>query len=252
MKILGKVISEPTANLIDSITSAFCKPVLFSFTSSDDPSYGHCNPFEPDAYRIFCKESLLNITKADQPNIPFETNILHELFHICQMEEGFPSTFTYAGRDDGLGSLIVSSILDIDVDHRLLQFGFDSSYFHSARMKHARKVALKNQVYTDPLEFVQMAVSLSSMMCRCPEPEISSIVMLYGRKNAALINCIFTIAKDLKEIGCSSPESAFRSLVYLFDAFSIWNNQMIVFQGKQYRSLSEVQQDFSRIRIARR
>ena len=95
MNILGKEISEKTASLISEIEQHLSKPVVYRFTDpSKTPSYGQCDPWQPDAYYVYCKETLLSVTRKKQVNIAFETNLLHELSHLCQIEENFPHTRT--------------------------------------------------------------------------------------------------------------------------------------------------------------
>lgn len=156
MNILGKELSEKTASLIKEITQCLSRPVEYRFTDpSKTSSYGQCDAWQPDTYYIYCKESLLSAEKKNQINIAFETNLLHELYHLCQIEEGFPYTrtrctsvtVTNQNYYDNLGSLFVSSILDLNVDFRLKQNGYTSSYFYNQRIIRAEKIIRKGHVY---------------------------------------------------------------------------------------------------------
>lgn len=70
MNILGKELSEKTTVLINEITQHLSKSVEYRFTDpSKTASYGQCDPWQPDAYYIYCKESLLSTTKKNQ--MPF-------------------------------------------------------------------------------------------------------------------------------------------------------------------------------------
>lgn len=190
MNVLGKELSEKTATLINEITQHLSKPVEYRFTDpSKTASYGQCDPWQPDAYYIFCKESLLSTARKNQVNVAFETNLLHELSHLCQIEEGFPHTrtrstpVTVANQSyyDSLGALFASTILDLNVDFRLKQNNYTSSYFYSQRIIQAEKIARKGHVY-EGHDFLCTALMLMFLKLAADSASVNQLLQLHLAK----------------------------------------------------------------------
>ena len=158
MEILGKSISKQSAEIILRLEESLSKPVKYAYTDpTKTKSYGQTDLSQPDAYYIYSKQDLLHLTKPKAINIPFETNILHELSHCCQIEDGFPTVRTHnytpenpnAEISFSLGNAIGSSILDLNVDYRLKQLGYTSEYFYDRRVAHAVKEARRGNEYKE-------------------------------------------------------------------------------------------------------
>lgn len=257
MNILGKEISEKTASLIKEIEQRLSKPVMYRFT---DPSkttvYGQCDPWQPDAYYVYCKESLLNTAKKNQVNIAYETNLLHELSHLCQIEEGFPHTctrntpVTMANKShyDNLGALFVSSILDLNVDFRLKQNGYASKYFYTQRIIRAEKIARKGHVYKG-LDFLEAALMLMLLKLTAAPASVNQLLHLLSDKNQGLVICCTSLAEAISQIGYNDPKSAFRSLACLFGTFNLFETHSIIFCDKEYTDFSSAERDYPGTRI---
>ena len=259
MIILGKSVSDQAAEAIAAIEARLKKTVVYEFTdTSKTDAFGECDYTQPDAYYVRSKEALLNITKAKVVNIPFETNIIHELSHLCQIEENFPHTATMynqtteqnIGYYDQLGSLFVSSILDMNVDSRLKQLGYTSEYFYKHRINRAQKIARKNEEYKEHITFIGMAIPLVCLNVLYPGSDMEGLLRQYQAKNPGLINCVRVLSSGIQEIGYDTSDGAFRSLVFLFSAFNLFSTHEIVYNGKEYRSLDSVKKDYPDIRIA--
>lgn len=258
MDILGKTVSEKTAAIITEIEQRLQKTVKYQFTDpSKTQSFGQCDFRQPDAYYIYSKESLFNLTKASVINIPFETNILHELMHLCQIEEGFPHTGTIhtsqtlsdIGLYDSFGSTIVSSILDLNVDYRLKNYGYDSKYFYDHRINRAFKVIRRKFICDEPLDFIRYALMLSFLDIVCGRETTAKLLQEYAQKKPELVACITTLSPEISTIGYNDAESSFRSLAFLFDTFNLWITHELTYQNTTYHSTSEVQATFPDIRI---
>lgn len=253
MIILGKELSEKTAQTILNIEKQLHKPVIYKFTDpKKTKSYGQCDAWQPDAYYVYSSEKLLNGAKKRQVNIPFETNLLHELFHLCQIEENYPCTGTLQTPQtlenldfyDSMGSLFSSSILDLNVDLRLKQLGYTSSYFYTQRIIQADKIARRGHVCTDALDFVRFAVQLMCLNLSYPNESMQDLLQLYLIKNPGLVQCVQELSQGISKIGFHNAEECFRSLVFLFSAFNLWATHVIYFQEKMYDSLDSVCADF--------
>ncbi len=257
MNILGKELSEKTASLIKEITQCLSKPVEYRFTDpSKTSSYGQCDAWQPDAYYIYCKESLLSAAKKNQINIAFETNLLHELYHLCQIEEGFPYTrtrctsvtVTNQNYYDNLGSLFVSSILDLNVDFRLKQNSYTSSYFYSQRIIRAEKIIRKGHVYEGD-DFLSAALMLMFLKLAADPISVNQLLQLYLPKNQSLVVCCLSAAEAISQVGYNDPESAFGSLACLFGTFNLFSTHSIIFRGKEYTDFASAEMDYPGTRI---
>lgn len=250
MILLGKPISSNTEALILEIEGSLKKPVHYAFTDpKKTSSFGQSDPWQPDSYYVYCKESLLNLTKRNQPNIPFETNILHELFHLCQAEEGFPYTgtkynkMTEGNMDffDRMGSLFSSTILDLDVDFRLKSNGYSSEYFYKNRIKRAEKLIMKGVTCSTNDDFVQYACMLTCLNLQYRNSEMDNLLNLYQKKIPNLVFCILKMSEEISKIGYNDAVSTFNSLCYLFDSFNLWASHVVYFNGTTYQSSPSAQ-----------
>ena len=256
--ILGKEISPATTKYIAEIETSLHKPVVYQFTEpKKTKSYGQCDPWQSEAYYVYCKESLLQVTRKKEINIPFETNLLHELMHLQQIEEGYPHTATLrtavTAQDpvfwDAMGTLVYSVVMDLNVEYRLNQLGYTSAYFHEQNCIRAEKDARHGYIFRDEIQFVRMALQLMGLYLTCPRERMEKVLSIYSKKNQSLVNCVITISEEISEIGYSDAETTFRSLVFLFSAFNLWRSHQISFRGKDYRSVSAVKGDYRDIKI---
>ena len=257
MNILGKELSEKTANIISEIEQRLSKPVEYRFTDPNKTlSYGQCDPWQPEAYYVYCAESLLSVVKKNQINIAFETNLLHELFHLCQIEEDFPYTrtrntpATLANQTyyDNFGSLFVSSILDLNVDFRLKQNNYTSSYFYNHRIMRAEKIARRGHIY-EGHDFLNAALMLMVLKLAADPTSVNQLLQLYLPHNKSLVVCCLSISDAIAKIGYNDSESAFKSLACLFGTFNLFATHSIIFRGKEYTDFSSVELDYSNIHI---
>lgn len=253
MDILGKTVSEKTATIITEIEQRLRKPVKYQFTDpAKTKSFGQSDPWKPDAYYVYSKEALFNLTKKSVINIPFETNILHELMHLCQIEEGFPHTATIHTPQtlsdidayDNLGAMIVSSILDLNVDYRLKAYGYNSKYFYDHRINRAFKTIRRKFTCDDDISFVYYALMLSFLDIVCGRDVMTRLLQEYRQKNQGLFNCVTTLSPEISAIGYNDAESSFRSLAFLFDTFNLWVTHELTYQNTTYHSTDEVRANF--------
>lgn len=109
---------------------------------------------------------------------------------MCQVEEGFPYTATMktlqtlADLDsfDRLGSTIISSILDLNVDYRLKSYGYTSSYFNDNRINQAYKTIRRRFTCDDPKDFIRYALMLSSLDIMCGRDMTMGLLQEYQQK----------------------------------------------------------------------
>ena len=259
MKILDRTISEKTASLISIIEQSLSKPVVYGFTNPATKDYGYCDYTQPDAYYIYSAGSLFNAAKKNQVNVPFETNLLHELSHLCQIEEGFPYTITKTTPETSknmehynvLGSILCSCILDLNVDSRLKSYGFDSHYFYGQKVINLEKILRKGTDYSKCAseEFLKAALMISSLVLTYKSQKLAEAMQHLLPINEPLLRCVQDMTTGIKKIGYDTADGAFRCLVFVFSATGLFSTHSIVYRGKEYVDLSSVREDFSDIHI---
>lgn len=251
MEILGKAISDKTAEHIQAIESTLKKPVIYKFTDPQKTqSYGQCDPWQKDAYYVYSKEALFNSAKKNQINIPFETNLLHELSHLRQIEEGFPHTSTQenarTAQDpafyDKFGATFVSSILDLNVDFRLKEMGYNSEYFYQNRIIRAEKTFAKMRKGEFPHEttFLTYACMLTCLQLTYAGAEMDHLMGICQEKIPGLSACVDYLSTNIKRIGYVDGFSTFKDLVFLFETFNLWISHSIIYRGWEFTSMAEV------------
>lgn len=131
MKILNIEVSDRASNIIDKIGVSLKQPVKFyDISDIGRDSFGSVDISEKsNHYKIYTKTNLFREV--------FETNIIHEMYYIVQIEEGFPYTATLKNdltcKDivfyENIGSAVISALLDLDVYKRLCKDGYNSEFF---------------------------------------------------------------------------------------------------------------------------
>lgn len=252
MIILGRHLSGRASQLVRSIEQNLGKPVHYRFTDENKTkSYGQCDPWQPDAYYVYSAKRLLSLSVSKRNNIPFETNILHELFHLCQIEDGFPHTGTkiisQISTDpllDQLGEIVCSSILDLDVDARLKKHGYTSVYFYKDRIQNAKQVLPECLTNLAKIDFIRYACMLTCLNLAYSGESMNDLLDMLKIQNISLYSCVQELSSKIAQIGYTDTESAFRSLVLLFDSFNLWSTHDIIFRDTVFSSLSDAQSVF--------
>lgn len=244
MKILGHELSNNTNLIVNKLLSSFSKSVNFLpihhlYSSKKNLSYfGAADYSKSDAYYIYLDESLYGE--------PFETNLLHELFHICQVEENYPTTSTKNNNItlpdlpffNDLGSKISSSILDLDVEIRLNQNGYNSKYFINHRYKRI-KILVKQFNISDKYDYASIQSQLVLFALMADETKLNLIKSILKTENIDLLNDLNLICDELSKLISSENYSALKSINYLITKFDLWDILLINFNNQVLKSEDE-------------
>lgn len=252
LEILGKIISDKTAGIICAIEGQLHRPVKYAFTDpKKTQSFGQCDFNQPDAYYVYAKQALLNITKAKQINGPFEVNLLHELSHLCQIEENFPRTCPIPGSGltvnialDIVGSCVSSCVLDLNVDSRLKAMGYSSDYFHRNRVNRAIKYARRRTIISGQQQIIITALQLMCLNVLYSGADLDELMSLYLTEYKQIFNCVREISAEIRAIGYDTADNAFRCFAFLFDAFNLFQTHAILYSDHCYSDISSVKRDF--------
>lgn len=243
--ILGKTLSPKTSEIVSGMESEFRLPVKY-YPASERPNksdsiYGSVDPYGAGGfYKVWLR--------VDITDELFETNLLHELTHIAQFEYDYPivcsknsSVFYSSDHDfiDELGAHLGSTVLDIDVQERLLERGYANCEF--AEENAARLIAASGHDCTrlnDPLNYAMLVVSLLMVASLVSRATRDALCTAYGRYTPVVADVRFLYDK-IQQIGTSTPEKAAASLGAIIDHLSLWPYYLIYLDGKRIRTPGE-------------
>ena len=243
--ILGKTLSPKTSEIVSGMESEFRFPVKY-YPASERPNksdsiYGSVDPYgEGGFYKVW-----LRVGITDEL---FETNLLHELTHIAQVEHGYPvvcnknsAVFHSSDRDfiEELGAHLGSTVLDIDVQKRLLACGYENCEF--AEQNAAGLIATSDHDYNqldDPLNYAMLVVILLMTAALVSTATQDALYTAYGRYPLVVSDVRFLYAK-IQQIGAATPEKAAAALGAIIDRLSLWSHYFIFLNGRRIRTHGE-------------
>lgn len=243
--ILGKTLSPKTSEIVYSMESGFRLPVKYYFASErankSDSIFGSVDAYGVDGvYKVWLR--------TDIPDKLFETNLLHELSHITQAEEGYPivcnknsADFRSSNRDfiEELGAHLGSAVLDIDVQKRLLVCGYENREF--AEQNAAGLIAASDYDYNqlnDPLNYAMLVVSLLMTAALVGAATRDALYIAYGRYPLAISDARLLYG-EIQQVGTDTPEKAAAALGAIIDRLSLWSHYFIFLSGRRIRTSGE-------------
>lgn len=237
MEILGKNVSEKTATEISQILEYIHHEVDFVPLPLDNPfGWGHADWTTSPNWTVCAVTEL--------PQAYFEVNLLHELYHLCQVTEGFPLTSSknqpgISASEQKLigraGGALTSVLLDLDVCDRITSFGLDSDYFFDHRYKQAVETDLNFDFNLRNIK-VFFTVKLTGMILQNSKWQSNLILNRCQTQNKYLAQRAKSLARTLKRIDHSTPEGCFKCLVSGYDYLEIWDWQIINYRGLSFTS----------------
>lgn len=246
LEILGRTLSEKTSEEITRILGYIQHSVVFKPLHRQNPyGFGRVDYFSGPDWVVY--------SVVDIPQPAFEANLLHELYHLCQIIEGFPltSTKTLFSRQEeqalinNAGGAATSIILDLDVCDRIEKFGLNSDYFFDTRYHQALTSPVPEKINTRDA-FVFTTVRLAGIILQNSRWQSNKVIQRYQSKNIQLVRKSHGLASRIKKCGHSTPEECFRCLVASYDYLDIWNWQEINFQGFLIQSSEQAKSFLSR------
>lgn len=237
-EILGKKLSEKTAAEIERIIGHIQHQVVFERLEDENGiRFGQADWTTSPHWTVR--------SVTDIPQLAFEANLLHELYHFCQIVEGFPKTAT---KDfpwvSAAGSILTSVILDLDVCDRIEKFGLSSEYFFNRRYKKAMSQNIRFEI-TNRDDFVSMTIHIAGIILQNNERQAREVCQHYQTRNPRLVRKSRGLASTIKRTGHSTPEECLKSLAESYDYLDIWDWQLINFQGYTFLSSEQVSTFFS-------
>lgn len=152
IQILNQTLSSKAAQLYEQIQSQLSKPLnirpISDLNSQGARRYGALDFSHNDAYYVYLS--------TDLHSEPFEVNMLHELHHIQQIEQGFPTVNSnnperFNSQNKSyyrlIGAHLQSVVLDLDVWNWLTQREMNIRFFTKNYIKEAKNTLINKFHY---------------------------------------------------------------------------------------------------------
>ena len=253
MKILSRTISEKTARIVSSIEKSVHSPVSYrDISERPNQSYqtfGTVDTHPSDGtYKVWLSKEL--------PQEIFETNLLHELRHIIQIESGYSEVYNkntteFNSQDrcfiQEVGAHLSSVVLDIDVDIWLECNGYSQEHFF--RTNYDNLIKLCGHQYTrlsDPLNFANLALALLHMSVHCDDELAQTLFHAYATY-PKVVDIVSELRNKLRTMHIDTPASATLAHCLVIDSFNLWGYYYVaspiikIRTAREYRSFLALQ-----------
>lgn len=245
MQILTKKISTRTAAFVSQIEQSIHLPIRYFDISSrpnmNDAVAGTVDVHPADGiYKVWLQASL--------PQNPFESDLLHELYHIVQIESGYSevcnkSTSEFHSTDGAfiqeVGNHLSSVILDLDVNIWLTRNGYSYDYFSVGNLD--ALLANKNCRYTrldDPLNFANLCWALLHAALSSGGEAIQQLCDAYS-SYPQIIRTVSELYNELTKMTIDNPKSAMRGHCLVIDTLNLWKYYFVAAPGIKVRTHKE-------------
>lgn len=245
MKILSREISEQTEKIVAEIeTSAHLKIAYHAIKerpNQSDQVAGSVDTSGADGlYHVYLDKRL--------PQEAFETDVLHELKHILQAENGVSMVYNkpssaYFSRDRDfikeVGSHLASVVLDIDVNRWLEQLGYQYSFFARGNLDYL--IQNSNFHYkglADPLNFANLVLALLVTSCSIDEENASRLFDAY-RAYPKVVDTTRSLRERLLSMPLDTPTSTCLAHCILVDELELWTFYYVAVGDRKIRSHQE-------------
>lgn len=228
MKILSRNVSEKTEKIVSSIEASVHFPIHYQEISARPnqsyASFGTVNPHPVEgAYNVWLSTQL--------PQDVFETDLLHELRHIVQVESGYSEVYNketneFHSKDRAfiqeVGAHISSVVLDIDVDIWLNNNGYTQEYFF--RTNYDNFLSACNYKYTllnDPLNFANLCHALLQISVHCDDKAAQILFNAYSAY-PDVIKTVSELRNSLRPMKIDNPIASSLAHCLVIDTLQLW------------------------------
>lgn len=234
MQILKKEISPKTATLASQVEQTSHLPIQYFDISkrpnANDSVAGTVDVHPIDGiYKVWLQSAL--------PQKPFESDLLHELHHITQIESGYSEICNkniaeFYSPDkpfiQEVGSHLSSVVLDIDVNIWLTQNGYLYDYFSTENLK----ALLKNRNHrynrlSDPLNFANLCVALLHAALSSGGSSMQELCDAYS-SYPQVTRAASKLYDELTAATIDNPKAALLGHCLVIDSLDLWKYYYVV------------------------
>lgn len=225
MNILNHRLSKKSEILLNSLIPDFNKPIEFKdIKILKTTVYGAVDWFSnQNKYIIYLR--------TDLPNKEFEINLFHELFHIQQIEEGYPIILSpnhdkYTPR---FAQTLQALVLDIDVEYRLNRYKYHSTYFLNKRYDVAKKVNYASNDFKNKEDEEFIIIQLALLLHLIENPKRNKLISIVKNKNTKLMKKCEAILSHICKI--DNKSSCFLAFASIINDLDTWEVHQIEYEG---------------------
>ena len=227
MKILNKRVSQRFASFYAKIVAQIGEPML---CLTQTPGRGECR---------FVDETCVVSLRTDLSKSGFEAHIAHELTHALQRKEGWPRVVSRYPDNSPvveIGIMLVSIVLDLNVEDRLNAWGFDSRWIIDEQYRNLKEAVLNENIPpTGTLEWCKSVMMSAYASLTQPAKRWNRLKKLFLRRAPHIESKGEELASILRENGWSNPEQALTSLIAIRKSIGLSSNQIGIIDGKSGR-----------------
>ncbi len=224
MNILNNEITEHTTGIIEKLASSFRKNVTYIPLSKDACEFGAADYYSNESlYIIYLSTKITG-------NV-FETNLLHELFHIVQIESNFPVILTKTNQIyssdkaffDDLARRIQSSVLDLEVNNQLLNHGYNSNYFVQERFYSLKNILNNTYNFEDKYNHAHFSIQFILFLLLASQEQINFITPLLDMRFKNVTKKAIEMSSQIYQIGFNTPIQVAKCFEYTLTELNLWD-----------------------------
>lgn len=231
MIILNRTISNKTEQIVNNILSLLNKPIIYNNLGIIKDCFGQCCQNDTN-YFVWLDDTL--------PEEAFETNLVHELIHLTQMKKMLPDAVSITEKAEGeieFAKIINSTILDLEVEEKIKEYGLKSIYFSIARlkqMKSARNAGFVNFANNDFLQKFS-AIRLALYAYVAPKEIADQMFSCFLKKYPR----ICSVAKKIQQIidgkSYENTVEMFETMKAIIELLDIGEHIKVIYNKQVYK-----------------
>ena len=245
MRILSKTLSERTEQIVCDVTKSVSRPIqYFDIELRPNSTYGAFGSVDTHPgdgiYKIWISQSL--------SSAEFETNLLHELRHIVQVESGYSEVYNkdtpeFHSRDrdfvQEVGAHLSSLVLDIEVNNWLTHNGYSQEGFFLTNLNGLIQASdYQYKHWDDPLNFANLSCSLLLACVNVEDEHADKLLQAYS-SYPQIVNIVSDLRCKLREMSITSPQSSAIAHSLLIDSLNLWRYYYVALPGSRIRTKNE-------------
>jgi hypothetical protein len=242
MDVLGVKISAKTEEYAIEITRCLSRPIAYYFAPEGTRSTMDAN--DPTMYKI-------HLLRTGQCR--FEAALLHELSHLRQFEQGYPMmglklTSMYDNAQNSfaeLGLLIMSIVLDYEINHWLISAGYSGGIKEAARqsfdsfVKNRKRMNVNKSSDKHHLSLAVMILAAPYMNMDAKQQEV--IKDLYP---SFIMEKVINIVNSIRSSGANNPIVCVKEMCNILNTFGLWNAYMVFIGPDVLKTQKDAQKYF--------
>lgn len=226
MKILGKGVSSKFQSFYEDIVALIGEP---KFCRTRTPGSGDCRLESGVAVVRLC---------TDLSKRHFEQHAAHELLHALQLVEGWPRIRSRLPDQSAvveLGEMLQSIVLDLNVEDRLKQLPFESTWFADAQYRNLKKALMGNIPLSGSLPWCKGPMMCAYASLTQPPKRWNRLRELHLKRAPHILEKGEELIAIMRKHGWNNPDQALASMISMRDTLGFASDQLTIVDGRTGR-----------------